>query len=131
MGTEHPLKNMTCDVCHDEPMVGVASVPGVPMSVAYGRKCLNANAHPYDIVVANTAVATDNPDWRLGCADWWLQIVADTCAHLGKTSEQFDADVRAQMAAIAADDRAIHARWGYDEWCMVGPAGDVPGDWDG
>ena len=78
-----------CDVCNDEPVVGVACVPGMPVSVAYGRKCLDANAHPYGLVVANTACCGGLEH----TADWWQQIVKDTLSHLGKSLEQFNADV--------------------------------------
>jgi hypothetical protein len=54
-------------------------VPGVPYSAAYGKRCLAANAHPWFIVVANTA-AVDGLD---GAADWWVAMVEDTSAHLG------------------------------------------------
>lgn len=37
----------SCDVCDNEPMKGVASIPGMPVSVAYGENCLRANAHPW------------------------------------------------------------------------------------
>jgi hypothetical protein len=35
-----------CEVCGNEPGLGVACIPGMPMSVAYGRTCLENNAHP-------------------------------------------------------------------------------------
>jgi hypothetical protein len=90
--------DLTCQVCGEEPAVGVVAMPGVPISFAYGRNCLSANAHPYDIVVANTA----DVDGYDNSADWWKQIVDDTLAHLGKTREQFDADV-AEFAAEEAE----------------------------
>lgn len=94
------IPELTCEVCGDEPGVGVASIPGVPMSVAYGKRCLAANAHPYGIVVANTAMASGHPDWEQGCAPWWKQIVHDTLAHLGKTREEFDADVAREVEVM-------------------------------
>lgn len=80
---------LTCDVCEAEPAVGVAAVPGVPMSMAYGRKCLDANAHPRFILVANTA--------QIGglehAAEWWKKMVEDTIVHLNLDRDEFDKDV--------------------------------------
>jgi hypothetical protein len=39
-----------CAVCMKEPAVGCACVPGIPMSVAFGRICLNKDAQPFDIL---------------------------------------------------------------------------------
>lgn len=36
--------NLTCDVCHAEPAVGVASSSLGAISLAYGRTCLDRNA---------------------------------------------------------------------------------------
>ena len=82
-----------CEVCGNEPMKGVASIPFIPMSVAYGAQCLAANAHPWWALVANQAcigdeLETTHPEWQ--------RMVHDTCAHLGKTIEQFKADVAEQ-----------------------------------
>lgn len=99
---------LICEVCGDEPAVSVASVPGVPISVAYGRKCLDANAHPYGIVVANTA----DVDGYDNSAEWWKQIVDDTLVHLGKTREQFDADVAGVIAEEAEYFKILEAQQG-------------------
>lgn len=79
-----------CDVCGNAGIKGVASIPFVPMSVAYCEGCLRANAHPWWALVANQAsigdpLETTHPEWQ--------QMVRDTCAHLGKTIDQFNADV--------------------------------------
>lgn len=95
-----------CDVCEAEPTVGVASVPGVPISVAYCRKCLEANAHPWWVLVANTACmgGLQNAD------RWWVEMVEDTCRHLGQTRDLFEADVATAIAAEATDaDAAVAA----------------------
>jgi hypothetical protein len=44
-----------CAVCQNELAVGVACIPGIPMSVAYGRTCLEAGAHPSWALRANVA----------------------------------------------------------------------------
>lgn len=93
--TEAPLKppELTCDVCSAEPAVGVACVPFVPMSVAYGRRCLDANAHPWDVLVANQACLGTTSLDADAVHPAWRSMVLDTLKHLGKTKEQFDADV--------------------------------------
>jgi hypothetical protein len=69
----------------------VCSVPAVPWSAAYCQECLDANAHPYHIIVSNT--------WALGgydnSVDWWQAIVNDTLTHLEIPMEQFIEDVEA------------------------------------
>lgn len=88
---------LICDVCNDEPGVGVASVPGIPMSVAYGKKCLAANAHPYGILVSHTAILGGLEN----TADWWNEMVVNTCKHLGKTLAEFNHAVSEEMDAEA------------------------------
>jgi hypothetical protein len=84
----------TCEVCKKEQAVGVCCVPGVPYSAAYCKTCLDANAHPYFIVVANTACIGGLEH----SAPWWQDIVRDTLVHLGKTPEEFKADVDKSIA---------------------------------
>jgi hypothetical protein len=50
-------KVVQCEACHQEPAIGVACVPGIPYSAAYGRNCLNANIQPYGIVRCTVACA--------------------------------------------------------------------------
>lgn len=94
------LPEIKCDVCNNEPSVGVAAVPGVPISVAYGAKCLAADAHPYGIMVANTAMAGGDLGRTTG---WWQEMVENTLRHLGKTREEFDADVAEVLEDFNAD----------------------------
>lgn len=45
-----------CDVCHNESCtedIGVACIPGVPMSIMWGNKCLN---NPLGIVVPSHTI---------------------------------------------------------------------------
>jgi hypothetical protein len=42
-----------CEVCNLEPSIGVACVPALPVSVAYGEKCLSYNAHPFELLKSN------------------------------------------------------------------------------
>lgn len=78
-----------CEVCNQRDSIGGASVPGVPISVAYCKECVQANAHPWRILVANTSCIGKLED----CADWWKRMVEDTCKHLGKTLEEFNKEV--------------------------------------
>lgn len=87
------LPPLTCDVCGNEPAVGVAAVPGMPVSMAYGRQCLAANAHPYPLLVVNTAMCGGYDQM----AGWWQAMVDATLAHLGKTREEFDNDVATEQ----------------------------------
>jgi len=84
---------MVCDVCGENPEVGVAAVPGVPMSVSYCQECLRANAHPYGIIVVNTAMVGGYSE----AAGWWQDMVDDTLRHLGKTRQQFTIDVEMEL----------------------------------
>lgn len=78
-----------CEVCKDRPAIAVACVPGVPYSAGYCQQCLEADAHPYEILVDNTACIGSWDD----CADWWQSMVRTTLEHLKKTEEEFFADV--------------------------------------
>ncbi|KKN96777.1 hypothetical protein LCGC14_0164210 [marine sediment metagenome] len=84
-----PGKPLICQVCEKNEAKGVCCVPSVPYSAAYCQECLNANAHPWFIIVANTACVGSYED----CAPWWKEMVEDTCKHLGKTLEEFKAEV--------------------------------------
>jgi hypothetical protein len=69
---------LTCDVCNNESggaFVGVAAVPGAPMSIAWCSECLSRNSAPafifeYDFVyVANGDVDALN-DWARSRVTW-------------------------------------------------------------
>lgn len=77
---------MICEVCREEPSVGVFAIPYVPMSVRYGEKCLNANAHPWEILVANTACIGG----RINSNEEWQKMIVCTCDHLNRTLQEFD-----------------------------------------
>lgn len=94
------ITELKCDVCDNEPSIGVVAVPGVPASVSYGQKCFEANAHPWTILVANTAIGGGYDHM----ATWWKKMVDDTIKHLNKTREQFDADVAKSMKDLDSYD---------------------------
>lgn len=79
----------TCDVCDNEPSVGVACVPMMPISVAYGTKCLKANAHPWGLLIGNTAIVGGYTE----TSTEWQAMVQDTIKHLNKTFEEFNKEV--------------------------------------
>jgi hypothetical protein len=62
---------LVCEVCEKEDAVGVACVPAIPYSAAYGSQCLTLNAHPYGILRANVA-CNGGPD---GTADWFMNLM--------------------------------------------------------
>ena len=101
---------MKCNVCNNEESVGVACVPGVPMSVSYGRKCLEANAHPWGVLVANTACIGNYDE----CAEWWQQMILDTCKHLIRTLDEFKKDV--EQALVEEDAYFEKLKEEEDAW---------------
>lgn len=86
-------KQLMCEVCNKEKAVGVACVPAVPYSAAYGKNCLEANAHPWHILVANTAMMGG---LEYACEEW-VQMVQDTCNHLDRPIKRFQREVKATI----------------------------------
>ena len=78
-----------CEVCGKNESVGVACIPGLPMSAAYCLDCLKAGAHPLGALIANTACCGGLEH----CDDWWKSMVEVSLKHLGKTKEWFEAEV--------------------------------------
>jgi len=91
-----------CDVCGTGTTVGVFCVPMVAMSVAYCQQCIDANAHPWDIVVGNTACIGSLDQAN----DEWREIVECTCRHLKRTMAEFNAAVTVSAENL---DRAFEA----------------------
>lgn len=126
-----------CEVCGAEPMVGVAAVPGVPMSVAYGRNCLQHGATP--LWIADVQIGQIMPvhdlDWRY-VADWFreetvyvggeyvrvdsLTLIAgrcEPCGGSGQATEEIDGAKHAipcpagcMHGRVAALQEAVDAR---------------------
>lgn len=82
-----------CETCQHNNAIGVFCVPSIPYSAAYCDECLQANAHPWWLLVANTADIGGLED----AAPWWVSIVKATCHHLGRTLEQFKLEVRQKI----------------------------------
>jgi len=92
---------MNCQCCGLEPAVGVASIPGLPMSIAWGRNCLDAGIMPYWALVTTVALASNfeySPDHY---APWVNELIRDTLAYFDKTEAQFAEDVNEEINDIA------------------------------
>lgn len=94
-----------CEVCNERDAIGVASIPGIPVSVAWCTICVRSGAIPYWAVVANTVICGGLD--RM--ADWWQETVETTLTHLGKTREEFNRDVTADMEADRALEEELRA----------------------
>jgi len=90
-------EKLICNVCGKNEALGVCCVPSVPCSMAYCKECLEANAHPWGILVANTACCNGLEN----TADFWKEMVEDTCKHLGRTIEEFNNAVAIDMVTMA------------------------------
>lgn len=88
------MAGLNCDVCGTGATLGVACVPGLPISVAYCEDCLRAGAHPYETLVIATADLGGLDD----SADWWKEMVQNTLKHLKIPWSQFFADVDEAIA---------------------------------
>lgn len=92
-----------CGCCEQEkPIVGVASVPGVPLSIAWCSDCLKSGAIPYDVAVANTACCGGLDQ----CNEAWRAIVDATLHYFKKSLDEFTADVQADIKAMQEFDDA-------------------------
>ncbi len=81
---------LTCEACNKNKAIGVAAVPGVPISVAYCKECLQANSHPMYVLVGNTACVGGLEYANEG----WKQVVMDSLKHQSKTLEWFNEQVQ-------------------------------------
>ncbi len=81
--------DLICNVCKTNRAIGVAAVPGVPISVAYCRECLKANSHPMYVLIANTVCAGGLEN----TIEEWKQMVLDSLRYQGKTLEWFNEQV--------------------------------------
>lgn len=98
-------EKLLCEVCKKNEAVGVCCVPGVPMSCAYCRECLDANAHPVQ-VLAGVAWQCDG---LTNTVPEFQEMVACTLRHLGVAQQRFDEmvtqiDIDAKAYCDAADN---------------------------
>ena len=85
-----------CDCCRKEPAIGVAAMPGMPMSIAWCMKCLDAQVIPYWAAVANTAMIGGMD----GAAPWWCEVVERTLAYFSKDRAEFENEVLSEIKAM-------------------------------
>lgn len=99
--------NGLCECCNQKkPLVGVACIPGIPMSIAWCRECLEADVIPYWAAVSNTACCMLTPDHDVlhGTNEEWKALVTRSLAYHKKTMEQFEKDVRLADAEMQQYD---------------------------
>lgn len=92
-----------CEICNKNQATGVCCVPGVPISCAYCKECLDANAHPWWVLLANTVCLGGLEH----AAYWWKKMVEDTCLHLGRTKEEFNQEVQKEIDGMDKVEKEI------------------------
>ena len=85
-----------CDCCNKEPPIGVAALPGIPISIAWCSKCLAANIIPIWAAIANTACIGG----MNGAADWWKELIERSLVYHNYSREQFEANVAHEIAIM-------------------------------
>ena len=85
-----------CEVCGAFEVVGVAAVPGVPISVAYCHTCLHAGVAPLKIVITQTALNNGYEN----SANWWQELVDRTLKYLNYRRDLFDERVKSEVDEI-------------------------------
>jgi hypothetical protein len=100
------MSGSICDVCRG-PSIGVASSGLGAISFAYCTRCAQAGAEPYGMLVGAVA----DCDGVHGCAEWLKESINATLAIVGKTREQFDADVEQAKKRV----EAAYAQWLEEE----------------
>lgn len=102
---------MTCQCCNDEPSVGVAAIPGIPVSISWGRKCLEAGVIPYHFLVINTALAGGVDH----IAPWWGEVIHNTITYFNVPWMEFISDVETEIEKQEADERELAEMEGRNE----------------
>ena len=76
-------------------------MPGMPISVAYCRPCVVANAHPYELIVMQVALCGGTGAVLNNVAVDYIPTIHDTLTHLGKSMDEFEKAVNACKVSIA------------------------------
>lgn len=92
--------NLVCECCNIHQAIGVASIPYLPVSVAFCIPCLKADNYPYWSIVANTACIGG----RQQSSTVWQQMIQSTCQYQDVSMEQFDKDVQQAIAQMEQYD---------------------------
>lgn len=85
-----------CDCCNKEPSIGVAALPGMPMSIAWCTKCLQAEVIPIWAAISNTACIGGMND----AAQWWIELIERSLKYHNYSRDQFDANVAHEIATM-------------------------------
>lgn len=93
------VEPLICDVCGNEEAIGVASSTLGAVSFAYGKRCLSEHAEPYGMLVATVAMCGGRGE----VAKWVHPIIDGTMKVLGKTFDEFDADVATETERMMSD----------------------------
>lgn len=91
---------MKCDTCEERESIGVAAIPGMPMSVAWCQECLQSGAIPWWAAVGNTAIIGG----LVNAAEWWVEIVEATLKHLDRTKEEFEGEVAVRIKELLEEE---------------------------
>lgn len=78
-----------CECCNKEVAIGVASIPFIPVSIAWCRTCLAAGVIPVWAAVANTVLCGGYDN----CSEDWHGYVDRTINHFSIPREEFDREV--------------------------------------
>ncbi len=82
-----------CEVCNEREGDAVLCVPGMPYSASYCKECAQAGANPYWCLVTNAAMCEGIGNMR----PEYASLVEVTLKYLGKTWDEFNADVKKDM----------------------------------
>jgi hypothetical protein len=99
-------KKLICEVCNTNEAIGVAAIPGIPMSVAYCKECLEKDSYPMWALISYTACCNGLDH----CAEWWKEIVGHSLKAQGKTIEWFNAEVKKCLEEDFNDNRKAEVK---------------------
>lgn len=91
-----------CECCKLEPSIGVACIPGMPISIAWGKKCLEAQIIPYWAAVANTAMCGGLAE----TGDGWQELVFATLEYFKTDYMTFSLDVAWDIQEMMKQEEA-------------------------
>jgi hypothetical protein len=91
-----------CETCEKRESVGVACIPGMPVSVGYCRECLIAGAHPPRYLAASVAICGGLEQM----APEYKKLIQYTLNHLHMSWDKFNQLVAANKAVLEGDDNA-------------------------
>jgi hypothetical protein len=91
-----------CQCCRHEPAFGVASIPGVPISITWCVTCIQTGVMPIDVLATTCAINGGDYDEM---AEWWLDgYLAPSLHHFDVSLDRFDVMVHEIIADFEAMD---------------------------